>query len=230
MSEALFFHIDESGNFDFSPSGSKYLIMTCVVSKMPFEHINDLYNIKCQCLIDGIDENNHKHSHRFHASEDNQNTRDAVYSIITRYAPNFSIYSVVVQKNRTNPSLRERAEIYRRVFEWLIDSAVKGELTETINSVVVVTDSSPFKKKKDDLKSAMKKYLKEVLKTQGIDYRLYQHSSESDMNLQVADYCCWAIQRKWERNDPRSYDLIKYFICDEWDIFKNGDTEYYQTK
>jgi len=24
----------------------------------------------------------------------------------------------------------------------------------------------------------------------------------------VADYCAWAIQRKWERDDLRSYELI----------------------
>jgi hypothetical protein len=27
----------------------------------------------------------------------------------------------------------------------------------------------------------------------------------SDPCLQVADYCTWAIQRKWERGDERSH-------------------------
>ena len=45
--------------------------------------------------------------------------------------------------------------------------------------------------------------------------------------LQVADYCCWAIHRKWERSDARSYELVKDKIRSEYDIFRGGNTLYY---
>ena len=51
--------------------------------------------------------------------------------------------------------------------------------------------------------------------------------SNSDPCLQIADYCTWAIQRKWEKNDSRSYDLIKDKIVSEYDIFRFGSTYYY---
>ena len=33
----------------------------------------------------------------------------------------------------------------------------------------------------------------------------------SDPCLQVADYLAWAVQRKYELGDERSYDLVKPF-------------------
>jgi hypothetical protein len=50
---------------------------------------------------------------------------------------------------------------------------------------------------------------------------------ESDPCLQVADYCTWAIQRKWERNDNRSYDLISGKLESEYDVWAIGRTYHY---
>jgi hypothetical protein len=33
--------------------------------------------------------------------------------------------------------------------------------------------------------------------------------SSKDPMLWAVDYCAWAIQRKWERGDTQSHDLIK---------------------
>ena len=47
--------------------------------------------------------------------------------------------------------------------------------------------------------------------------------------LQVADYCAWAIQRKWERNpsDTDCYDLIRDKIASEYDLFRRSTDAYY---
>lgn len=50
---------------------------------------------------------------------------------------------------------------------------------------------------------------------------------ESDPCLQIADYCTWAIQRQWERNDTRSTDLIKDKIKTQFDVWGRGETYYY---
>jgi hypothetical protein len=47
-----------------------------------------------------------------------------------------------------------------------------------------------------------------------------------DTRVQVADSCAWAIERKWERGDSRSFDLIKDRITSENDI-RSDDTEHY---
>jgi hypothetical protein len=51
--------------------------------------------------------------------------------------------------------------------------------------------------------------------------------AESDPCLQIADYCCWAIQRKWEAGDVRSYNLIKNKISTEFNLWWRGGTHYY---
>ena len=49
----------------------------------------------------------------------------------------------------------------------------------------------------------------------------------TDICLQIADYCSWAIQRKWESGDDRSYRLIRSKISSEYDLFGRGNTYYY---
>jgi len=49
----------------------------------------------------------------------------------------------------------------------------------------------------------------------------------SDPCLQAADYCAWAVQRKWERNDARSFDLISSKLTYEYELWKRGTTHYY---
>ncbi len=51
--------------------------------------------------------------------------------------------------------------------------------------------------------------------------------SATDPCLQLTDYCTWAIQRKWEKGDSRSYDMIKNRITYEYDMFRKGTSYYY---
>lgn len=228
MSNALYMYLDEAGNFDFSPSGSKYFIMTCVVMERPFDHVMDLSSIKYDCIEEGLDEKKHKHAHKLHATEDTQRTRDAVFDVISSHLDRIAIFSVIIRKNMANPAIREQAVLYSKVFQWLVSYAASHIEFGDADSLIVVTDTIPVKKKLADLRSALKKQMGQLSTRLGIPYRLYHHRSESDMNLQVADYCCWAIQRKWERGDERSYSIVKDAICGEGDLFKYGDTEYYQ--
>ncbi len=223
-----YIYLDEAGNFDFSPKGSKYFIMTCTVSTRPFSHIPALTELKYDSLEAGLDPRHHKDAHKFHAAEDRQATRDGVFGIISNYLDDISVYSVIIRKNMTSPSLRDQATLYERVFQWLVGYVFNHERFDCAEELIVVTDSIPVKKKLNDVRSALKKYMKEKTAKIGIPYKLYHHRSESDLNLQVADYCCWAIQRKWERGDDRSYEIIKQSIKGEGDLFKSGDMEYYQ--
>ena len=50
--------------------------------------------------------------------------------------------------------------------------------------------------------------------------------SRSHFGLQIADYCCWAIQRKWVKVQLAWYDRIKMAIRHELEVFQHG-TEYF---
>lgn len=223
-----YIYLDEAGNFDFSPNGSRYFIMTGVVMRRPFSHIPELSSVKYDCLEKGIDPKKCKDAHRFHASEDRQNVRDAVFEAMSLHIENMSVYSVIISKNKTNPSIRDQGTIYLKVFQWLVGYVFRHEGFRRGDNLIVVTDSLPVKKKLDALRAALKKYMKERSENAGTMYRLYHHRSESDLNLQVADYCCWAIQRKWERSDERAYKMIEKAVKGERDLFENGDTVYYR--
>ena len=45
--------------------------------------------------------------------------------------------------------------------------------------------------------------------------------AQADPCLQVADYVTWAIQRKYERGDARSFDLISKKIVNEFEPFQS---------
>lgn len=49
----------------------------------------------------------------------------------------------------------------------------------------------------------------------------------SDPCLQIADYCTWAVQRRYEQGDDRSYNLIDHLIESEFEPFELGDQLYY---
>ena len=201
--------------------------MTCVVTDEPFKHVEPFYTLKCKSLAEGIGFESSGNAHRFHASEDPQSIRDSVFDIIKGYLDSFSVYTVIIRKNKVDPSLREITRLYESVFKWLIQYIFKHEHFSDGDKVVIVTDLLPVQKKQSALRLALKKLMNQLVANIGITYKLYHHRSESDINLQVADYCCWAIQRKWEIDDERSYSLIKDSICGEGDLFENEDTVYY---
>lgn len=94
------------------------------------------------------------------------------------------------------------------------------------NDVIVITDTVPVNKKRQAIEKGVQLALAKML-PQGGKYHILHHSSRSHYGLQVADYCCWAVFRKWQRNDMDCYDLIKEGIQSEFDIFRNGTKHYY---
>jgi hypothetical protein len=57
-----------------------------------------------------------------------------------------------------------------------------------------------------------------------MNYCVLHHQFRSYAGLQVADYCNWAIYRKWSKGDLRSYERIKLAVRSESEIFKTGRT------
>ena len=49
----------------------------------------------------------------------------------------------------------------------------------------------------------------------------------SDACLQVADYCGWAIQCKWESDDSAPFTRIERKVRSEYDLFARGAKFYY---
>lgn len=91
--------------------------------------------------------------------------------------------------------------------------------------VLATTASLGTKKERLAFKAAIHDVIKQVGKA--ADWRTDFWPSQADPCLQVVDYCAWAIQRKWERNDSRSYDLIADRITYQYDLWQRGKKHYY---
>ncbi|MFN7101397.1 MAG: hypothetical protein ACK4N1_02140 [Pseudorhizobium sp.] len=91
--------------------------------------------------------------------------------------------------------------------------------------MLVTTASLGTKKERSSFKNSLSDVMHQTIKNGkwAVDFR----PSQCDPWLQVADYCAWAIQRKWERGDGEAYDLIKDRITYEYELWKHGTKLYY---
>ena len=169
----LYIYVDEAGNFDFSPTGTKFFIMTCVTVCRPFPAQRKLLEVKYDQLQTGLD------LEYFHASEDRQAVRDKVFAAIAQGMSAYRTYSVILRKNTTNPVLREPARLYPKAFGMLMKYVLPRRCGGSIKTVVVVTDSFPDMKKKRAMEKAVKTTLKPLVPS-GTTYYLYHHQSRAE--------------------------------------------------
>lgn len=227
--KSLFIFIDESGNFDFSPKGTKYFILSSVSTLNPLGK-ERLEEIKYDLMKNGTN------LEYFHATADRQAVRNKVYSFIGNLK-DIEIDSVIVQKNKTNPSLyisekkkksKKGATLYTITLRTLLQYIFcRYDNSAKVDQVVIVLSSIFDVNKRELIKKTIKIYLKRIFSN---PFYLYFHQNRSDKNTQIADYCCWAIYKKWTDGEIRPYNAVNKGnkIKSEFDIFKTGKTIYYK--
>lgn len=226
----LYVFIDESGDFNFTKNGSKFYIINAVITQDPTEGTELLSLLKYRLLTyeiyPEITDEIYRETHLangFHCTYDKQLIRDEVFKIISGLE-GLKVNTLVIRKNRTNPSIRTPEVFYSKMSGFLINYI---QSTYNYSKLCILFNGLPTERQKQ----ALKKGIKTELAQREIDkeYSIFFPNSSTDRYLDIADYICWAIARKWERNDNRSYEIIKKFMGrSEWDIFVNGDMEYYQ--
>lgn len=227
--QPLYVFIDEGGDFNFSPKGSRFYSMTAVITHCPWEYLDEIYALKHRILSKEI----HSHvgmdylenclCHKFHCTEDKQCIRNDFFETIQKMKY-MKAHSIVVRKNKTNPTLRDPLMFYPRIVGSLLDYIFKKY---QYSMLCVFVDGTPPTKKG---KSALIKSIKQEIKKRqpNKEFAMYFPHSSSNVYLQVSDYINWAILRKWESGDLRSYEYIKDLLgTPELDMFKRGDMEYY---
>ena len=217
----LYIFLDEGGNFDFSPNGTKYFTISSVCIKSPWAFDEPFSLLKYHLLASGLN------IEYFHASEDKQQIRDKVVGIITQNVSSVLVDSIIVEKSKANPSLYDKKKFYPKILGFLLRHVIEVEDFNKYEGLVIVTDRIPVKRQKQAVEKAIKITIASMMNSKRKPYMVAHHSSKSSFCLQIADYCNWAIYRKWSGNDNRSYDLIKNNIRSEFDIFKKGKTYYY---
>jgi hypothetical protein len=214
--------IDESGNFDFSPNGTKFFILTAVSTTECPELLAGCLRLRHRIAATGLD------LEEFHATEDRQAVRDQMFGLLEGHVAHqcFKVDALIAQKNKTHPTIREETVFYSKLLKTLLHWLFCHRTHAAVERINVWAARIGTRKKRVAFEKAVKSYLTQELKT-SLPYDIFMHSSASHPMLQVADYCCWAINRKWKDGDLRPYSRIRRAVFTEFDIFRNGDTEYY---
>lgn len=209
----IYLYFDEAGDLNFKGGGTQYYMFGVLVTRNPWPVSDALTGLRRE-LYEGrfIPE-------YFHASEDLQAIRDRVFETIC--ALGGFVYDVIVVEKRLVPEpFREQHKFYT----FVADFALRLSLNHypTAEPVFVITDAIPVSKKRAAVIKGFKQCLASVLGDRA--YEIGHHSSAAHPCLQAADYLNWAVFRKWERSDLRSYVLVESFVRGEtkfdWGILK----------
>ena len=209
--------LDEAGNFDFSgrPGASRHFIVTSVTVD-DCRVGTDLAELRREMMWRDIALGDH-----FHATEDRQQVRDIVFDVIGRHA--MRIDATVIDKATVATHLARNA---MRVYKTAIYQHLRHllpELVEDGSAIMVVSAALGNRHEQAAHAEGIRDVIRQVLPLGGARHAMAP--AIADPCLQVADYCCWAIQRKWERGDERSYALIAGRIASEFRLFTAGQAQ-----
>lgn len=213
-------YADESGNFSWQhpPDGSKYFILTTVVVDDSHQISHDLLALRRELAWQSIDL-----EREFHATEDIQAVRDEVFRIIA--AHDLRVDATILEKAKAQPHLRVTPERFYQYAWFYHMKHVTPLVAQSRDALFVVAASVGTRRKRKAFHSGVEDVMRRVAGPR--TYRTACWPAAVDPCLQVADYCCWAIQRRFEFGDNRSYDLIKHHIQTVFDLFLYGTKHYY---
>jgi hypothetical protein len=215
----VFVFADEAGDFNFSRHhrASKYFIV-CTVTMTACDIAHDLLALRRELAW-------HKKpvGDYFHATEDKQEVRDAVFQVLRRHP--FHIHAQIMEKSKAQPQIRSSdARFYQHGWFYVLRFGTSNHIPAG-SELLVTAASVQTKRKQAAFTAAVNDVVQQTIR--GTRWATHFCPCAVDPCLQVADYCTWAIQRKWERNETRSYDLIKDRIRYEYDLWSHGQTHYY---
>lgn len=219
----LHIHTDESGNFDFSPNGSRYYVFTAAWTYHPAVLATTLTTLRFELIKAGYGES----LSSFHACEDPPWLRDRVISTLLRHT-SWSFAAMVVEKTKVNPAIYDPQDFYPKFLTMVLRFVLKGRVRPDTSQILIYTDTLPMTQKKHA--KAVQVAIKKSCQREQPDkpFHVLNHRRESNAWLQVADYCCWSVYRKWEHGNTDAYDRLKARLAEtEIDPMSRGDGRKY---
>ncbi|HVE45801.1 MAG TPA: DUF3800 domain-containing protein [Acidimicrobiales bacterium] len=210
---------DEAGNLDFkvAKGASKYFIV-CSVTMPDCGAGDDLMELRRELAWQGV-----ALESTFHATEDKQVVRDEVFRLLADV--DLRVDATILEKRKALPRLQQDKEHFYK-FAWYYHfKHVAPRIASSKDELLVVIASIGTKKRRKGIRLGIEDVIWQSSRTTTWEVAFWP--AESDPCLQIADYCTWAVQRKWEANDDRSYQIIKPKIRSEYNLWSAGTTYYY---
>lgn len=211
---------DEAGDLGFSAKAgaSKYFIVT-TIAMTDCTVGDELLRLRRQMAWEGIEFG----TDDFHATEERQEIRDQVFAVLNQ--SEFRVDATIFEKRKTRPHLQANDVRFYKAAWFIHFKYVARQLLAIDDELLVVAASLGTRNRKAMFHAAVLDVVQQASPTTA--FRTVAWHGASDPCLWAADFCCWAIQRKWERGDMRSYQLIQHKIKSEFEAFRFGRTMYY---
>jgi hypothetical protein len=210
---------DESGNFDFSrgKGATKYFILTTVTSG-DCEFGARLLELRRDMAWNrlGLNED-------FHATENSQAVRDHVFEALREAS--FIVDATIFEKPKIGPYYRQQQPFFYHFVWYRHTRRIAPLVAGRGDQVLVISSALGTRKSRLQFHRAVSDAVGWLLPA--VPHRTAHGSAASDPCLCAADYVGWAIQRKWEMGDHRSYNLIAHKIRSEEDEFSASTQLFY---
>lgn len=215
----LYIFADEAGDFTFKvkPGASRYFLL-CTISTEDCKASHDLLALRRELALEGEPERD-----KLHCTTDKQAVRDKVFEVLRPL--NFRIDATLLEKTKAEPHIRASDATFYK-FAWYYHFKHVGPiLLRDANKALITAAALGHKKTRAAFKEGVNNTVQQILPRSQWEVAFME--SSQDPLLWAADYCAWAIQRKWESGDARSYDLISDKIKTQYDLWKIGTRHYY---
>ena len=229
--QILYIFVDEAGDLDFTPKGSKHYMFSFLIKQRPFKLHEKISSYRYALLERNLDTQNANtlDIEAFHACEDNRYIRDGMFELISAFDKEaIKVYSYILEKPKVMPDkIKQKDRFYADNLTFAIQKLL--DKIRIDKNFIIITDRLPVQQQKNRQIKAIKGGISKYIKGKGTNlrYAIFHHSSASSANLQIVDYINWAIFRKYERGDEAFYRRIKKYIIDEEVVTKDRNERFY---
>ena len=195
--DTLFIFIDESGNFDFSDRGTRHFVMAGVIALAPLQTAVVLQAVRYHLLAQGHD------LRQFHASEDRQSVRDAVFASM-QHMCDVRTHVVHGDKSQMPQHVKSDTALHSLFGGSIVEFAIRTHSSDEYRRAVVIFDQALTKSKQGTFHAVVKPRLKKL----GKPFYLFFQPMIADMNGQLADYVAWSKFVQLERGEQRPWSAV----------------------
>ena len=210
---------DEAGDFTFNrnPNVSRYFII-CTLTSNTLDMSVALTRLRHELIHEGLPVGDY-----FHATTDKQAVRDRVYAEMLKHS--FRFQATICEKSKAQPQVtKSKARFYQYPWYYHFKYGLARRLKDG-DRLTVTAASIGTKKERKTYTNALNDVVQQS--APDIPWAVDFRPAMACPMLQAADYCAWAVQRKWERGDQQSYDLIASHLDYEYDLWAKGDKHHY---
>jgi hypothetical protein len=210
---------DEAGCFTFNRDNraSKYFIV-CTVAMDSCEVGNGLLELRRDMVWRKLPVRE-----EFHACEDKNQVRNEVYDYLKSH--DFRVDITILEKSKAQPQVRLSPQTFYKYAWYYHFRHIGPEVMRGKTELHITAASIGTNKGQAVYTAAVNDVIQQTVKLR--NWATFFPRAIAEPCLQVADYCAWAVQRKWERGDDQWLRKIEDKIATQFDLWRTGTKHYY---